>query len=79
VRQAVEEVGGSVERIDDEARLVGIALDRAPLLERQPPVRAGVAKLLDDRLLGALVRHGDEVGRALAADLELLDLAIIAP
>ena len=35
---AVEEVGGAVERIDDPARLVRIALDRAAFLEQQAPV-----------------------------------------
>jgi hypothetical protein len=37
-----------------------------------------MAKLLEKRLLGALVRHGDEVGRTFAADLQLLDLAEVA-
>ena len=58
--------------------LVGIALDLAAFLEQQAPVGPGVAQLLDDRLLGALVGHRDEVGRALAADLQLLDLAEVA-
>ena len=58
--------------------LFGIALDLAAFLEQHAPVRAGVAQLLDDRLLGALVGHGDEVGRPLAADLQLLDLAEVA-
>ena len=44
---AVEEVGGAVDRIDDPARLGRIALDRAAFLEQQAPVRAGVAQLLD--------------------------------
>ena len=76
---AVEEVGGAVERIDDPARLVRIALDLAAFLEQHAPVGPGVAQLLDERLLGALVGHRHEVGRALAADLELLDLAEVAP
>ena len=77
---AVEEVGGAVDRIDDPARLGRIALDRAAFLEQQAPVRAG---------RGAVPRRGsasaclsamrDEVGRPLAADLELLDLAEVAP
>ena len=55
-----------------------IALDRAAFLQQQAPVRPRVAKLLDHGLLGLLVRHGDEVGRPLAAHLQLLDLAEVA-
>ena len=44
---AVEEVGGAVDRIDDPARLAGIAVDRAAFLEQQAPVRPGVAQFLD--------------------------------
>ena len=79
MRNSVEEVGGAIERIDDPARLGRIALDLAAFLEQHAPVGARVAKFLDDRLLGALVGHRDEVGRALAADLQLLDLAEVAP
>ena len=75
---AVQEVGGAVERIDDPPRLVGIAGDFAAFLEQEAPVGPGVAKLVDKRLLGALVGHRHEVGRALAADLQLLDLAEVA-
>jgi hypothetical protein len=38
VRDAVEEVAGAVERIDDPARLGRIALDRAAFLELEAPV-----------------------------------------
>ncbi len=78
MRHAVEEVGGAIERVDDPARLVRIALDLAAFLEQHAPVGPGVAQLLDDRLLGALVGHRHEVGRSLAADLQLLDLAEVA-
>ena len=61
---AVKEVGRAIERVDDPARLGGIALDLAAFLEQHAPVGPGVAKLLDDRLLGALVGHRDEVRRA---------------
>ena len=40
---------------------------------------AGAAQFLDDCLLGLLVGHRDEVGRALAADLKLLDLVEVPP
>ena len=54
MRDAVEEVGGAVERIDDPARLGRIALDLAAFLEQQAPVGPRVAKLVDDGLLGLL-------------------------
>ena len=79
MRDAVKEVGGAVERIDDPARLVGIALDLAAFLEQHAPVGPRLAELVDDRLFRALVRHGDEIAGPFAADLELLDLAEVAP
>src|SRR4051794_11585444 len=38
VRDAVEEVRGAVQGIDDPARLVRVALDRAALLEQHAPI-----------------------------------------
>ena len=55
-----------------------IEMDLAALLQQHAPVGARVAEFLDDRLLRALVGHGHEVGRALAAHLELLDLPEVA-
>ena len=78
MRDAVEEVGGSIERIDDPARLGGIALDHPAFLEQHAPVGPGVAKLLDQGLLGALVGHRHEIGRTLLRHLQLLDLVIVA-
>src|SRR6185369_4953481 len=78
VRYAVEEVGRAIQRIDDPPRLVGVARDLAAFLEQHAPVGPGVPKLVDDGLLGALVGHRHEVGRTLAADLQMLDLAEVA-
>src|SRR3546814_5492475 len=39
----------------------------------------GARQFLEQRLLGALIRHRDEIGRPLAADLEVLDLVEITP
>ena len=36
MRHSVEEVGGSVERVDDPPRLVRVALDLARLLDQEP-------------------------------------------
>ena len=78
MRDSVEEVGRPIERVDDPAGLGRIALDFAAFLKQHAPVRPCVPELVDDRLLGPLVGHGHEVGRALAADLQLLDLAEVA-
>jgi hypothetical protein len=66
-------------QIDDPARLHRITLDHPALFEQETPVRPRLLQLLDQRLLGALVRHRDEIRRSLAADLQMLDLAEIAP
>src|SRR6185503_3774191 len=79
MRNSVEEIGRSIERVDDPARLCWIALDRSTFLQQHAPIGPRIAKLLDNRLLGAFVGHGDEVRRPLAADLKLLDLAEVAP
>jgi hypothetical protein len=78
MRDAVKEVRGAVERVDDEARLVGIAGDLTALLGQDRPVRPRLAQFLDQRLLGTLVGHRDEIGRPLAADLEVLNLVEVA-
>src|SRR6185369_12738445 len=78
MRDAVEKVVGSVERVDDPPRLLGIALDLPAFLKQHAPVRPRIAQFLDDGLLGPLVGHGNEVRRALPTDLQLLDLAEVA-
>ena len=47
-------------------------------LEQEAPVGPRGAQLVVERPLGRLVGLGDEVGRPLAADLEVLDLAEVA-
>src|SRR5690606_2563633 len=79
VRDAVEEVAGSVERIDDEARLGGIAGDLAAFLHQEAPVGTRRAQFIPQGTLSRLVRLRDEVRGALAAYLEVLDFAEVAP
>ena len=74
----MEEIRGAVQGIDDPARLVRIAGNLAAFLEQHAPVGTRIAQFLDDGLLGALVGQRHEVRRALAADLQLLDLAEVA-
>jgi hypothetical protein len=79
MRDAVEEVAGAVERIDDPARLVCVTFDDARLFHHETPVGACGEQFVIDRAFGDAVGLGNEIGRSLAADLEVLDLAKIAP
>jgi hypothetical protein len=79
VRDAVEEIGGSIQRIHDPARLGGIALARAALLAKEAPVGPGPLQFLVERLFRLAIGLADEVRRPLAADLQLLNLVEIAP
>ena len=78
VGNAVQEVGGAVERIDDEAVGAIGAFDLAALLEEKAVARSRAGKLGMQDFLGAMVGGGDEIGRTFQRDLELLDLAEIA-
>ena len=61
-RDAVQEVGGAVERIDDEAMGAVGALHLAVLLEQEAVARPRARQLLVQDLLGAGVGGGDEIG-----------------
>ena len=78
MRNAVQEIGGAVERIDDEAVGAVGALDLAALLHQEAVAGPGAGQLVEHDLLGAVVGGGDEIGGALDRDLQLLDLAEIA-
>ena len=78
MRDAVQEIGGAVERIDDPAvGLVGAVADAAFLAE-EAVIRPRLGKFLAHDFLGAAVGGGDEVARPLDRDLEVLDLAEVA-
>ena len=78
VRQAVQEVGGAVERVDDPAIVRRAAGLDAALLHDEAVVGAAALELLLDHVLGPPVGGGDEVAGPLDRDLELLDLAEVA-
>src|SRR3954447_11012832 len=78
VRQAVEEVGGAVERVDDPAVVRRAPGLDAALLHDEPVVGTAALELFLDQALGAAVGGGDEVAGSLDRDLELLDLAEVA-
>jgi hypothetical protein len=69
VGDAAEEVGGAVERVDDEARAgAGAALLALLGLEARAGIEGGERRL--DGRLRSQVGLGDEVGRALLGDRE---------
>ncbi len=78
MRDAVQEIGGAVERVDDPAvGLVGAFADAAFLAEKAV---AGprLGQFLEQRLLGAAVGGGDEIRRALHRHLKFFHLTEIA-
>jgi hypothetical protein len=66
LRKAVDEVGRAVQRIDDPC-VLGVP-HRAGLLGEHRVIRVGLQQRVDDRALGGMVDLGDEVGAALGAD-----------
>src|SRR5262249_33189253 len=78
MRNAVQEVEGAVERVDDPAVGGVLAGGSAALLQQQAVVGPGLGQLALEDIFRTEVGLGDEVRRALLADLEVLDLAEIA-
>ena len=78
MRDAVEEIGGAVERVDDPAMVRVGALGLAAFLEQQPVARPGALQLGLQRALGAQIGGRDKIAGPLDRDLQLLDLAEIA-
>ena len=78
VRNAVQEIGRAVERVDDPAMGLVAAFVRAAFLAEEAVIGPRLGELFAHDLLGALVGRGDEIARALERDLQLLDLAEIA-
>ena len=78
MRDAVQEIGGAVERIDDPAMARIGAGARAAFLAEEAVIRPRLQKLLAHDLLGAAVGGGDEIARPLQRHLQVLDFAEIA-
>ena len=70
---AVEEVGGAIQRIDHPAPFP-IAVRLPAFLTEKPPARAGLRQFLPQHLFGAEIGLGHEVARPLGGDLQVLDL-----
>ena len=78
LRNAVQEVGGAVERIDDPGvGLVG-ALAAAAFLAEKAVARPCLHQFGVERLFGAAIGGGDEIGRALERDLQFFQFAEVA-
>ena len=75
---AVQEVQGAVERIDDPAVGLVAAFAYAALLAEKAVARARALELLAHDLLGPVVGGGREIRRPLDRDLQTLDLAEVA-
>src|SRR6202171_6804786 len=78
MRNAVQEIGGAVERIDDPAMTFVGAGAGATFLAEKAVSRPRLGQFLVDDLLGAAVGGGDEIARPLERHLQMLDLAEIA-
>ena len=78
LRNAVQEIGGAVERIDDPGVGPVGAFVPAAFLAEEAVARARLGKFGAQRLLGLAVGGGDEIARALERDLQILDLAEVA-
>ena len=78
MRNAVQEVGGAVERIDDPAMALVGAGAGAAFLAEEAVFGPGLGQFLVNDLFGAPIGGGDEIARALQRDLKVLDLAEIA-
>ncbi len=78
VRHAVQEVGGSVQRVDDPAPGPVLRPGGAGFLHQEGVAGARLVQFLLQRLFGAQIGLGDEIGRAFDADLQLLDFGKVA-
>ena len=78
MRNAVQEIGGAVERVDDPAVALVGARDGAAFLAEKAVIRPRLGEFLAHDLLGAAVGGGDEIARPFDRHLQMLDLAEIA-
>src|SRR5215469_3259430 len=75
---AVQKIGGAIQRVDDESvSLVG-AINGPRLLDEKSIPWPGAGKLLDQNPLGALIGDRNEIGWSLHRDLKILEFAKIA-
>ena len=78
MRDAVQEIRGAVERIDDPGVGLVIAHARAAFLADEAITWSRLGEVGVEHLLGAPVCHGNEIGGSLQRHLKILDLAEVA-
>jgi len=78
MRNAVNEVRGAVDRIDEPAVRLVEAFDHAAFFHDEAIVRTGARQFIAQRSFDAQVGLRDEVGRTLLRCLQMFDLAEIA-
>ena len=61
MRDAMHEIGGAVDGIDDEAMALVLALDGAAFLAQEAIAGPRLGQFLDQDFFGALVGAGDEI------------------
>ena len=77
-RDAVQEIGRAVERVDDPAVLAVIAVDRAAFFHQEGIARPRTRELGVDDFLGLAVGLADIVARTFQRDLQVLHFAEVA-
>ena len=78
MRNAMQEVAGAVERIDNPPGLVLVPFDHTGFFHHESPIRPCGEKFVVDGAFGDPIRLRYEVCRPLMADLKVLDLAKVA-
>jgi hypothetical protein len=77
LRNAVQEIGRAVERIDNPGMRLVRAGPLAPFLAEKAIARSGLDQLFVQDFFGPAVGGADEIGRPFHGDLQVLDLAEI--
>src|SRR5207302_2834694 len=78
LRDAVQEIRGAVERVDDPGVGLVVAHTCPAFLADEAVTRPRLVEVAVEHLLSALVGHGNEIGRALERHLKVLDFAEVA-
>src|SRR6185312_1124343 len=77
LRDAVQEIGGAVQGIDDPAMALVGAFALSAFLAEEAVAGSRLGEIAAEHLFGALVGERDEIGRSLQRNLQMFDLAEI--
>ena len=78
LRNAVQEVGGAVERVHDPAMGFVVTVPAATLLAQERIAGPRLGELREQDFFGAPIGRGDEIGRSLQGHLQVFDLSEVA-